>query len=258
MTLSYYIDPSVNQFNGNGIKYESNGNGIIPLMFQYLKDYYHISREYLIPHFSISNQCLGTDAVGFASIAIESTEYFSMGIGNSTDTMFAIFDALKQGFEQINSGEFTNEIAENVPPLIMRDFPKRFSLSYYRIMGILGQGAFAIITLFDNESEKYLNFHGIGNGGLDAACDAINRAVRTIMPFDLLLVKFNVNTLEESEFAPGRASIIIQNSQGSKFMGQVTDSNILVAAISAYVDAINDYCYPNNQTDCFEGWYQGV
>jgi LeuA allosteric (dimerisation) domain len=250
--MYYHINTNSSELiiSNNTYKSIQGSNSIIPLIYQHLQN--TDTRLGLLPKFIITAMGLGTSAIGECSIVVEIDGFRLTGNGSDNDIIFAAYDALKQVIEEKNSGQFDHELMNNIDSdsLVIRDCKfRRFSLCDYQIMAIQGQRALAMISLKDKLLGQDLYCAESGNGGLDAACNAINQTIRKIKPFELVLSKFNINTLEDTESAPGRASIILQDNQGNEFIGQNSDNNILVAAITAYVDAINDYFDSNNYND---------
>ena len=91
----------------------------------------------------------------------------------------------------------------------------------------------ATVVLTDNEGGQFTDA-ATGTGPVDAVYKAINRIVH--VPNEL--TEFSVNAVTEGIDAMGEVSIRIEQD-GRTYIGRATDTDIIVAAAKAYMNALN-------------------
>ena len=116
-----------------------------------------------------------------------------------------------------------------------RSVPERFTLQLVQVnCGTSGRPS-ATVRLHDSErSEQVLEDAAIGDGPVDAVCNAISRLV----DLDTELVDFTVRAVTGGLDAMGEASVRVR--QGDRiFSGHGADTDIIVASAKAYCSALN-------------------
>ena len=92
----------------------------------------------------------------------------------------------------------------------------------------------ATITLFDTEELIENTIVALGTGPVDAVCEALNILVK--VPNEL--IEFSVKSVTEGIDALGEVTIRIRNN-GRIYSGHSADTDVVVAAANAYVNALN-------------------
>jgi len=92
----------------------------------------------------------------------------------------------------------------------------------------------ATITLFDTEELVESTVVALGTGPVDAVCEALNTLAK--VPNDL--IEFSVKSVTEGIDALGEVTIRIRNN-GKIYSGHSADTDVVVAAANAYVNALN-------------------
>ena len=92
----------------------------------------------------------------------------------------------------------------------------------------------ATITLFDTEELTENTKVSLGTGPVDAVCEALNSLAK--VPNDL--IEFSVKSVTEGIDALGEVTIRIR-SKGRIYSGHSADTDVVVAAANAYVNALN-------------------
>ena len=92
----------------------------------------------------------------------------------------------------------------------------------------------ATITLFDTEELVENTVVALGTGPVDAVCEALN----TLAKFPNELIEFSVKSVTEGIDALGEVTIRIRNN-GRIYSGHSADTDVVVAAANAYVNALN-------------------
>ena len=92
----------------------------------------------------------------------------------------------------------------------------------------------ATITIFDTETLSEETTVALGTGPVDAVCEALNSLVR--VPNDL--IEFSVNSVTEGIDALGEVTIRIRKN-GKIYSGHSADTDVVVAAANAYINALN-------------------
>ncbi len=92
----------------------------------------------------------------------------------------------------------------------------------------------ATITLFDNEELIENTVVALGTGPVDAVCEALN----TLAKVPNELIEFSVKSVTEGIDALGEVTIRIRNN-GRIYSGHSADTDVVVAAANAYVNALN-------------------
>jgi LeuA allosteric (dimerisation) domain len=238
--ILYYISSERNELTIGGSVYNDTGNnkGIMPLVEEHFNE-----NNVLVPRFSIEAINRGTDAIGNCCITVASPRGWSTGLVYSPDIILGSFYAYQQALERMKSDQFDFDwsgISSNPSFITQEKLPSEYKLSSlerYEINGGSGQIATAKITM--KTRKGILTAFQEGNGPIDAAF----RAICQITEFSLPLSNFEIATLGKNSSADGLASIKIQNINGYQLVGGAIDSNIVVAAINALINAINYYDY---------------
>ncbi len=92
----------------------------------------------------------------------------------------------------------------------------------------------ATITLFDTEELNENTVVALGTGPVDAVCEALN----TLAKVPNELIEFSVKSVTEGIDALGEVTIRIRNN-GRIYSGHSADTDVVVAAANAYVNALN-------------------
>ena len=92
----------------------------------------------------------------------------------------------------------------------------------------------ATITLFDTEELLENTIVTLGTGPVDAVCKALNTLVK--VPNEL--IEFSVKSVTEGIDALGEVTIRIRN-KNKIYSGHSADTDVVVAAANAYINAIN-------------------
>ncbi len=92
----------------------------------------------------------------------------------------------------------------------------------------------ATITLFDTEELIEDTAVALGTGPVDAVCEALNSLAK--VPNEL--IEFSVKSVTEGIDALGEVTIRIRNN-GRIYSGHSADTDVVVAAANAYVNALN-------------------
>ena len=92
----------------------------------------------------------------------------------------------------------------------------------------------ATITLFDTEELVENTVVALGTGPVDAVCEALN----TLAKVPNELIEFSVKSVTEGIDALGEVTIRIRNN-GRIYSGHSADTDVVVAAANAYVNALN-------------------
>src|SRR5690606_28459813 len=75
----------------------------------------------------------------------------------------------------------------------------------------------------------------MGDGPVDAAFKAIDQVTES----DLHLVDFSLEAVTEGEDALGRVTVKIQRDGGRSVKGRAVSTDIVLAAVKAYINALN-------------------
>ena len=92
----------------------------------------------------------------------------------------------------------------------------------------------ATITLINTEDNKEDTAVAIGTGPVDAVCKALNSLAK--VPNEL--IEFSVKSVTEGIDALGEVTIRIRN-KNKIYSGHSADTDVVVAAANAYVNALN-------------------
>jgi len=92
----------------------------------------------------------------------------------------------------------------------------------------------ATVTLFDTEELIENTVVALGTGPVDAVCEALN----TLAKVPNELIEFSVKSVTEGIDALGEVTIRIRNN-GRIYSGHSADTDVVVAAANAYVNALN-------------------
>jgi hypothetical protein len=238
--ISYRISSERNELKIGGSVYNDTGKNkvIMPLVEEHFNE-----NNVLVPRFSIEAINRGTDAIGNCCITVASPRGWSTGLVYNPDIILGSFHALEQALERRKSDRVDFDwsgISSNPSFIAQEKLSSDYNLSSlecYEISGGSGQIATAKITM--KTRKGLLTAFQEGNGPIDAAFKAICQ----ITEFSLHLSSFEIATLGKYSSSDGLASIKIQNINGCQLIGSAIDSDIVVAASNALINAINYYDY---------------
>ncbi|MEM4295194.1 MAG: 2-isopropylmalate synthase [Candidatus Anstonellales archaeon] len=91
---------------------------------------------------------------------------------------------------------------------------------------------------------KIYEASGIGTGPIDAAIDAIKKALKKLP--DLKLVKFRIDAIGSGTDTEGEVFIKLEHENGKVYFGRAVDRDIIKASINAFVDAYNKAFFESN------------
>ena len=144
----------------------------------------------------------------------------------------ASFDAFKEIGDR--KKEITNrDIEAIVENELRRTFHQTFELEHVQVSCGTGAMPTATVRLRSDKGERFYDA-AIGDGPVDAVCQAIDRVVGV----PNRLIEFTVSSVTEGMDALGEVTIRIE-SEGKVFSGHGADTDILVASAQAYVNALN-------------------
>jgi len=144
---------------------------------------------------------------------------------NATFTRFkTLADKKSEIFDEdlhaLVSDEFVSETAE------------RFKLVYLQVASVTGEVPHAVITLSENGVEN--RAESDGGGPVDAAFKAIETMVQSGAELQL----YSVNNITSGTDAQGEVTVRL--SKGGRIVnGQGADTDIVVASVKAYLNALN-------------------
>ncbi len=92
----------------------------------------------------------------------------------------------------------------------------------------------ATVTI-ENESGEKLTANATGTGPVDAAFKAIEKITGELGT----LVEFRMDAVTEGLDAQAVVSLTLRTPEGKKFFGRAGDTDVVVASVHAYLDAIN-------------------
>ena len=127
---------------------------------------------------------------------------------------------------------FDEDLHALVSDEFVSEAPERFKLVYLQVASITGEVPHAIITLsehgVENRAESY------GGGPVDAAF----KAIETIVNSGAELQLYSVNNITSGTDAQGEVTVRL--SKGGRIVnGQGADTDIVVASVKAYLNALN-------------------
>ncbi|MFZ9535599.1 MAG: alpha-isopropylmalate synthase regulatory domain-containing protein, partial [Vulcanococcus sp.] len=109
----------------------------------------------------------------------------------------------------------------------------RYSLKLVQVSTGTNLQPTATVTLVNSDGAE-LTEAAIGTGPVDAVCQALNQLAR--VPNDL--VEFSVKSVTEGIDAMGEVTIRLR-AEGVLYSGHAADTDIVVAAAQAFVNALN-------------------
>ena len=110
----------------------------------------------------------------------------------------------------------------------------------------------ATITLLDTEELTENTAVSVGTGPVDAVCEALN----TLAKVPNELIEFSVKSVTEGIDALGEVTIRIRN-KGRIYSGHSADTDVVVAAANAYVNALNRLVF-SEKKNSIHPQYDGV
>ena len=142
---------------------------------------------------------------------------------------FARFKELADRKREITDRDLEAIVSEQV------QLPEsKFQLKHVQVSCGNNSKPTATITLFDTEQLSEDTVVALGTGPVDAVCEALNRLAK--VPNEL--IEFSVKSVTEGIDALGEVTIRIRN-KGKIYSGHSADTDVVVAAANAYVNALN-------------------
>ncbi len=86
------------------------------------------------------------------------------------------------------------------------------------------------------DEDRTVTADATGDGMVDAACDAIRRAVGRD---GVTLISFQVSAVDEGIDALGEVTVTVEVEEGARFTGRGVSTDIVEASARAYLDALN-------------------
>jgi 2-isopropylmalate synthase len=145
------------------------------------------------------------------------------------DDAFARFKALADRKREISDRDLEAIVSEQV----QQQAEARFTLKLVQVSCGTGLLPTATVTLVTSDGAE-LTDAAIGTGPVDAVCRVLNRLAQ--VPNELL--EFSVKSVTEGIDAMGEVTIRIRH-QGLLVSGHAADTDIVVAAAQAFVNALN-------------------
>jgi 2-isopropylmalate synthase len=145
------------------------------------------------------------------------------------DDAFSRFKELADRKREITDRDLEAIVSEQV----QQQGEARFTLTRVQVSCGTGLCPTATVTLQTTDGAE-LTEAAIGTGPVDAVCQALNRLAR--VPNDL--VEFSVKSVTEGIDAMGEVTIRLRH-EGVLYSGHAADTDIVVAAAQAFVNALN-------------------
>ena len=145
------------------------------------------------------------------------------------DDAFARFKELADRKREISDRDLEAIVSEQV----QQQAEARFSLKLVQVSTGTNLQPTATVTLVDSEGGER-SVASIGTGPVDAVCQALNQLAQ--VPNDL--VEFSVKSVTEGIDAMGEVTIRLRRD-GVLYSGHAADTDIVVAAGQAFVNALN-------------------
>ena len=142
---------------------------------------------------------------------------------------FALFKELADRKREISDRDLEAIVSEQV----QQQDEARFSLKLVQVSTGTNLQPTATVTLIDSEGSERTEA-SIGTGPVDAVCQALNRLAQ--VPNEL--VEFSVKSVTEGIDAMGEVTIRLRRD-GVLYSGHAADTDIVVAAGQAFVNALN-------------------
>ncbi|MBW3619061.1 MAG: 2-isopropylmalate synthase [Actinobacteria bacterium] len=111
-----------------------------------------------------------------------------------------------------------------------------FELVTLRVAGGSDVAPTASVEVRLVEEDRVVSAEATGDGMVDAACDAIRRAVGRD---EVTLVSFQVSAVTEGIDALGEVTVTVEVEEGARFTGRGVSTDIVEASARAYIDALN-------------------
>jgi hypothetical protein len=145
------------------------------------------------------------------------------------DDAFARFKELADRKREISDRDLEAIVSEQV----QQQAEARFSLKLVQVSTGTNLQPTATVTLIDSEGGERTEA-SIGTGPVDAVCQALNQLAQ--VPNEL--VEFSVKSVTEGIDAMGEVTIRLRRD-GVLYSGHAADTDIVVAAAQAFVNALN-------------------
>jgi 2-isopropylmalate synthase len=111
-----------------------------------------------------------------------------------------------------------------------------YELSSLRVTGGSDVAPSASVEIRLVDEDRVVAAEASGDGMVDAACDAIRRAVGRS---GVTLISFQVAAVGEGIDALGEVTVTVEVEEGSRFTGRGVSTDIVEASARAYIDALN-------------------
>ncbi len=151
---------------------------------------------------------------------------------------FARFKELADRKREISDRDLEAIVSEQV----QQQAEARFSLKLVQVSTGTNLQPTATVTLIDSEGTEHTEA-AIGTGPVDAVCQALNHLAQ--VPNEL--VEFSVKSVTEGIDAMGEVTIRLRRD-GVLYSGHAADTDIVVAAAQAFVNALNRLVAGSQQT----------
>jgi 2-isopropylmalate synthase len=156
-----------------------------------------------------------------------------LGHDFDTDTINSIFEAFKR------LADMKKEVHdEDLEALVYNNVEKHsdyFKLDYVAFSSGNAAVPTATVTLTDKDGNKRTDA-AIGDGAVDATFKALER----LTGINGILTDYRVNTLTQGKDSQGEAVIRVKLN-GSEFAARGYSTDVVVASVNAYLDALNRY-----------------
>ena len=149
--------------------------------------------------------------------------------GDDLDDAFARFKELADRKREISDRDLEAIVSEQV----QQQDQARYSLKLVQVSTGTNLQPTATVTLLNSDGAE-LTQAAIGTGPVDAVCQALNQLAR--VPNEL--VEFSVKSVTEGIDAMGEVTIRLR-ADGVLYSGHAADTDIVVAAAQAFVNALN-------------------
>jgi 2-isopropylmalate synthase len=160
------------------------------------------------------------------------TRLKELGIELETDDLLNVAFAKFKDLADKKSEIFDEDLHALVSDDFVSEATESFKLVYLQVSSITGEVPHAIITISENGTEK--RAEADGGGPVDAAF----KAIETIVKSGAELQLYSVNNITSGTDAQGEVTVRL--SKGGRIVnGQGADTDIVVASVKAYLNALN-------------------
>jgi 2-isopropylmalate synthase len=160
------------------------------------------------------------------------TRLKELGIELDTDDLLNVAFAKFKDLADKKSEIFDEDLHALVSDDFVSEATESFKLVYLQVSSITGEVPHAIITVSENGVET--RAEADGGGPVDAAF----KAIETIVKSGAELQLYSVNNITSGTDAQGEVTVRL--SKGGRIVnGQGADTDIVVASVKAYLNALN-------------------